>query len=78
MVSETTSDDLDQVALPNRRVLADTVLQIKELPKDKLLNNLKMIEQSLTKMVLRGLVFTIAELHRVTNDALTRSELYMN
>jgi hypothetical protein len=69
--------DPDQTALRTGVILADTVLQIKELSKERLLSNLKLVEQNLKQMGAgEGLVFSITELNRkVTNDALTRDEL---
>ena len=71
------TEDTDLIALRTGVVLADTVLQIKELEKDSLLTNLKTIEENMKLIGAgEGLVFTLSELvTKVTNDALTRDEL---
>ena len=71
------TEDTDLIALRTGIVLADTVLQIKELEKPVLLQNLKTIEKNMKLIGAgEGLVFTLAELNtKVTNDALTRDEL---
>ena len=71
------TEDTDLIALRTGIVLADTVLQIKELEKDALLKNLTTIEQNMKLIGAgEGLVFTLTELNtKVTNDAFTRDEL---
>ena len=71
------TEDTDLIALRTGIILADTVLQIKELEKADLLKNLKTIEENMKLIGAgEGLVFTLTELNtKVTNDALTRDEL---
>ena len=71
------TEDTDLIALRTGIVLADTVLQIKELEKTDLLKNLQTIEENMRLIGAgEGLVFTLKELNtKVTNDALTRNEL---
>ena len=71
------TEDTDLIALRTGIVLADTVLQIKELEKSALLKNLSTIEENMKLIGAgEGLVFTLKELNtKVTNDAFTRDEL---
>lgn len=72
-----TIEEVDNIALRTGVLLADTVLLVEELPKNKLVANIAQIEQGLMRMNAgKGLLETVAETRiRVTNDALTRKEL---
>ena len=71
------NEDVNHIAMRTGILLADTVLTISELPKEQLLQNLKNIEEGLSKMKAgKGLLSMLSDIRvQVTNDSLTRKEL---